>query len=159
MKLDKKNCQILELLQKNCRISLTDISKKVGLSVDSIKKRIDNMIKNNIFYPSIQLRPRHFGFSNITDVRIKLHDYTKQDMETFIEYLKAHPNVVEIFSFSGEWDFGLVILSKSAENLDDITRTIRNRFSKIINTWSECLTTRVYKFEKYDMLKLMGYKK
>ncbi|MFH1642152.1 MAG: Lrp/AsnC family transcriptional regulator [Nanoarchaeota archaeon] len=158
-KLDEKACKILNLLQKNCRMSLTDISKEVGLSVDSVKKRIKKMIDDNIFYPRIQLRPRHFGFNNIIDIRIKLHNYNNHDMENFVEYLKESPNVVEIFALSGEWDFAAVILAKSPEDLGLITKKIRNKFGKIINIWSESLTTQVYKFEIYDMLKVMGFKK
>ena len=52
--LDEKDCLILNLLQENCRMSLTDISKKVGLSIDSVKKRIKRMIKDDIFFPKIK---------------------------------------------------------------------------------------------------------
>jgi len=159
VKLDEKNCLILNLLQEDCRTSLTKIAKHVGLSVDSIKKRIKKMIKDEVFEPKIQLKPRHFGFGNIVDIRIKLHNYNNQDIKRFIEYLRENPNIAEIFSFSGEWDFSIVILAKSAEDLGLISRSIRDKFSKIINTWSESLTTFTYKFENYDMLKLMGYKK
>ena len=39
VKLDEKNCLILNLLQENCRISLTELAKRVDLSIDSVKKR------------------------------------------------------------------------------------------------------------------------
>ena len=99
--IDEKNCIILNLLQENCRISLTDISKKTGLSVDSVKKRIENMIKNKIFYPKIQLRPRNFGFNNIIDVKIRLHNYSEIDRNKFINYLQENPHVAEILCLSG----------------------------------------------------------
>ncbi len=156
MVLDSKNCQILNLLQENCRISLTDIATEVGLSVDSVKKRIDKMIENKIFYPRIQLRPRNFGYKNIVNVNVKLHDFTDEDFNDFIRYLRECVNVAEIFSLSGEWDLMIVILSKDAEDLAMITNAIRNKFHKIINDWSENLTTMTYKFESYDMMKLLS---
>ncbi len=156
--LDEKDCVILNLLQENCRMSLTDISKKVGLSIDSVKKRIKRMIKDNIFFPKIQLRPRNFGFKNIVDIKIKLHNYSEKDIKEFIEYLKENPNVAEIFSISGDWNFSIVIIAKDAIDLGRIAGEIRNKFSKIIDTWSESLTTCVYKFENYDMVKLMEKK-
>lgn len=157
MKLDNKNCQILNLLQQNCRMSLTKISKEVGLSVDSTKKRIQKMIADRVFYPKIQLRPRNFGFNNVSDIKIKLHNHTNEDITEFIDYLKEYPNIVEVFSVSGEWDFSLVILSKTIEELGTMSGGIRHKFSKIINTWTESTTTYAYKFENYDMLKLMGH--
>ena len=156
--LDKKDCIILNLLQENCRMSLTDISKKVGLSIDSVKKRIKRMIKDDIFFPKIQLRPRNFGFKNIVDIKIKLHNYSEKDIKEFIEYLKENPRVAEIFSISGDWNFSIVIIAKDAIDLGNVVESIRSKFNHIISDCSESLTTRVYKFENYDMLKLIEYK-
>ncbi|MCX6707908.1 MAG: Lrp/AsnC ligand binding domain-containing protein, partial [Candidatus Woesearchaeota archaeon] len=141
--------------QKNCRMSLTEISRTVGLSVDSVKKRIKRMIENNIFHPRIQLRPRHFGFSNIVEVKLRLHNYTNEDITEFIKYLKECPYVAEVISLSGEWDFTLIIIAKDSEHLNRISLSIREKFNKMINSWSESLSVRVYKFEVYDMVKLM----
>lgn len=159
IKLDEKDCQILNLLQEDCRMSLTKISKKVGLSIDSVKKRINKMIKNDIFFPKIQLRPRNFGFSNIVDIKIKLHNYSDQDINKFVKYLREHPNVAEIFSISGQWDFSIVVIAKDAIDLGMVVQSIRNKFNRIISDWTESLTTCVYKFEDYDMLKVMNLDK
>ena len=155
--IDKKDCLILNLLQENCRMSLTEISKKLGLSIDSVKKRISKMISKRIFYPKIQLRPRHFGFPNMVDIKIKLRNYSDRDIKNFIEYLKQSPFVTEIFSVSGDWDYSIVLMAKNAEEFGVLTDTIRKKFRSIINEWSESLTKFVYKFENYDMPKLMGY--
>jgi len=152
--LDEKDCIILNLLQENCRMSLTDISKKVGLSIDSVTKRIKRMIKDDIFFPKIQLRPRHFGFKNIVDIKIKLHNYSEKDKKEFIEFLEKNPYIAEIFSISGDWDISIVVIAKDALHLGDVTMAIRDKFGDIISNWSESLTTHVYKFEKYNMLKL-----
>jgi len=152
--LDEKDCLILNLLQENCRMSLTDISKKVGLSIDSVKKRIKRMIKDDIFFPKIQLRPRNFGFKNIVDIKIKLHNYSEKDIKEFVEFLEKTPYIVEMFSVSGDWDFSIVVIAKDALHLGEITMVIRDKFGNIISDWSESLTTHAYKFEKYNMLNL-----
>lgn len=159
IKFDEKNCKILNLLQEDCRISLTEIAKKVNLSVDSVKKRIVKLKREGIFYPKIQLRPRHFGFPYIVDIKIKLHNYNDKKIKDFVDYLNNHPRVAELLSISGEWDYTVVIIAKDHEDLGVIGDKIRNKFGDLINDWSESLTKVVYKFEKYDMLKLMGQKK
>jgi DNA-binding Lrp family transcriptional regulator len=156
--LDKKDCIILNILQRNCRISLTNIAKLVDISIDSVKKRIKKM-ENIIFYPKIQIRPRSLGFSNIVDIKIKLNNHAKKDIDNFIKYLQENPRVAEIFSVSGEWDLSIVIISKDADDLGNITLDIKNRFGKIINSWSESTTLKAYKFENYDMEKLLEIKK
>lgn len=155
--LDEKDCMILNMLQVNCRTSLTDIAKTVDLSIDSVNKRIKKMLENKIFWPKIQIRPRNFGFNNIVDIKIKLRYTSEDEIRKFISYLRFHPRVSEIFSISGEWDFSIVILAKDAIDLGKITSEIRYKFGKIISSWTENLTTNSHKFEYYDMCKLMGY--
>jgi len=158
MELDQKNCRILNLLQKNCRMSLTEISKNVGLSVDSVKKRINKMIEKNIFFPRIQLRPRNFGFKNIVEIKIKLENQDIKKVNEFIEYLKNTSEIVEILTVSGNWDISIVIICKDALDLGRITDKIRRDHGKIISNWTKSLTTCAHKFEEYDMLKLIKTK-
>jgi len=155
--LDKNDCVILNVLQKDCRTSLTDIANRVCLSIDSVKKRIKKMRKNKIFHPQIQIRPRNFGFNEIIDIKIKLNNHSKEDRDKFISYLQGNPRIAEIFSVSGEWDLSIVLLSKNAADLEKITSEIKSKFGKIINSWSESMTLKSYKFETYDMRKLLGF--
>lgn len=157
--LDKINCHILNLLQEDCRMPLTKIAKDVHLSIDAVRKRILKMQMQGLFYPKIQIRPRKLGFSHIADVKIKLHKYTKEQLHEFVEYLTHHPRVGEIFSISGQWDFSVVIIARNNEELGALSEEIRSTFHAIINEWSESITTCAYKFEKYDLLTLMGHVK
>lgn len=156
VKLDETNCEILNLLQENCRMSLTEIAKKVNLSVDSVKKRMNKLSEMNLFFPKVQLRPRYFGFDNVVEAKIVLHNYEKKEIKKFQEYLVEHPFIVEVIAVSGEWDYTIVFIAKNAIGIDEISSEIKNKFSKIIDKWSESLTTKVYKFEKYDMIKIMN---
>lgn len=155
-KLDKKDCKILNILQHNCRTSLTDIAKQVGLSIDSVTKRIKKLTKKEIFYPTIHIRPNYFGFTHIVDVKIKLNNHSKKEIDSFIGYLKENPRVTELFSVSGEWDISLVIISRDVADLEKINSDINHRFGEIINSWSESTTLKAYKFNEYDMQKLLG---
>lgn len=154
--LDKKDCIILDILQENCRASLTDIAKKVGLSIDSTKKRMQKMIKNKIFHPRIQIRPRNLGFSNIVDVKIRLNNYSKKEVDKFIDYLIKNPRVAEVFSTSGEWSLSFVILSKNAADLGMITSDMNAKFGHLISSKAESTTLQAYKFETYEVKKLLN---
>ena len=157
MELDRKDCMILDILQKDCRASLTDISGEVGLSIDAVKKRMKRMQQNKVFYPKIQLRPRNFGFGNVVDIKIKLQYTTEEEMARLVKYLKSHPRVIEFFTVSGEWDLSIVIIARDALDLGKVTSEIRNRFGKNITSWNASLTVNSYKFEDYNMREIMGY--
>ena len=158
-KLDKKDCIILNILQENCRTSLTNIAKQVNLSIDSVKKRLNKLENKKIFSPKVQIKPRSFGFENIVDVKIRLFNHSEEDIHQLIKYAIDHPKIPEIFRISGEWDLSLVIISKNADDLGNITSEIKNKFGKIIGSWNESITLKSYKFETYDMSKLMGFEK
>ena len=153
--IDKINSIILNELQKNCRISFTNLAKIVNLSVDSTKKRFNKLLKNGLFYPKIQLRPRHFGYPNIVEVKIKLQNYDANEFQLFIDYLKNNPRIIQILSLSGEWNISIVFIAKDFSDVGVVSENIRNKFGKIIGDWSESLTTCVHKFENYHMIKLL----
>lgn len=153
---DETNCRILNLLQEDCRMSLTDMAAKVGLSVDSTRKRLAKLKTAGYFFPKIQLRPRHFGYPYIVDVKVTLRNHTEQDAKAFVDYLMKHPRVAELFALSGTWDYTIVLIAKDHEDLATVSGEIRGRFAKIIDSWTESLTTIAYKFETYDLLALSG---
>ena len=138
--MDEINCEILNLLQVNCRMSLNDIAKHLDISIDTVKKRIDKMLKNKIFWPKIQIRPRNFGYSNIVEIKISLEYKSKERVLEFIEYLKKQPRVIEIFTISGKWDFSIVVISKDANDLGIVTKEIRYKYGDMISYWIESLT-------------------
>jgi Lrp/AsnC family transcriptional regulator, leucine-responsive regulatory protein len=150
----EKDVLILEILQENCRISLTELSKKINLSVDSTKKRLTKLEKKELFYPKIQLRPRQIGYPNILEINIKLREYSNSKYEEFLKFLKDHPRVSQIIQVSGNWDLKIVLITKDYIDQGVVTKEIRVKFGNIILDWTECLTTNVLKFEKYDLKKL-----
>ncbi len=155
MEIDEKNCEILQILHRNSRTSLSEIARTVGLSVDAVNKRIHKMIDNKVFHPSILMRHRYNGFNNVVEVKLKLHNLDlKEDYTRFISFLKQHPRVTQVFDVAGEWDLSLVFIARDAIEQGKITSDIRTRFGKIINSWSESLTITAHKFEDYDFKRL-----
>jgi len=136
-------------------MSLTGIAKKIGLSVDSVKKRIQKMKEEGIFRPKIQLRPRAFGFSNVVDIKIRFKQAKNQRINEFIEYTMNHPRVAESLSVSGSWDFTLVVIAKDHVDLGKITNAMKKRFDDLIDSMVESTTTFAHKFEEYDMNKVV----
>ncbi len=153
--LDRKDCSILNILQKNCRATLSEIGEMVELSPDSVRRRIDKMIEHKMFHPKIQMRPPHFGYPNVVEVKIKLKDHSKEKYGAFIGFLQDHKRIVEIFRVSGPWDLSIVIISKSATDFLAISDEIKEHFGELISEWIESMTLDSYKFELYDMIKLM----
>ena len=51
-----------------------------------------------------------------------------------------------------------MVISKDHEDLAEITEQVRKRFGHMIRSWNESLTKIAYKFETYDLIKLLEEK-
>ncbi|MFA6888089.1 MAG: Lrp/AsnC family transcriptional regulator [Candidatus Woesearchaeota archaeon] len=154
MELDKKDRKILNLLQKDSRMMLKDIAKAVNLSIDSTHKRMKKMQNEGIYRSTILIDPIKIGYPLVVDIKIKLKDIDDEKLTTLMNYLKAHPNVIELFFASGDYDITAPIIARNYDELNEISLEIRKKFKDIISDWKSALNLKVYKFEEYNMEKL-----
>ena len=47
--LDQLDCQMIELLQKDGRISNTEIAKKIGMSEATVRTRLNRLIQEEVY--------------------------------------------------------------------------------------------------------------
>ena len=97
--LDKKDRQILTILQDNGRESLTKIAKKVGLSIDSVNNRLKAMSNKGIFEPGIFINPEKIGFPLIVDVYIKLKSMSLEEKNQFIALPGAEDKEIKMAEY------------------------------------------------------------
>lgn len=149
---DDKDKKILMVLQENGREQLKTISKKVNLSIDSVHKRIKEMIKKGVFVPTILINPRVIGYPLIADIKIKLKNIEEKERNKFIEYLKNHKRVIELLSVMGDYDFTCVLIAKDSNELEQLSTEIRQKFKELILEWKGILVLKTYKFEEYALI-------
>ena len=90
--IDEIDMKILQLLKNNARISLTEIAKKVGLSVMGVKNRINRLEKRGIITNySASIDYTKLGYDIIAFVGISAE--AKKRMEVLKE-LKKHKEII-----------------------------------------------------------------
>ena len=149
--IDDKDRKILMILQQDGRAQLTTIAKKVGLSIDSVHKRIKEMQRKEVFFTGIFINPRNIGYPLVIDIKIKLQNITKQEKEEFIEFLTKHKSVIDLLSIMGEFDLTCAIIAKNTNEFEEISTNIRQKYSKLIADWKSMLILKTHKFEEYDL--------
>lgn len=149
--LDDKDRQILMILQDNGREQLKKIAESVGLSIDSVHKRIKEMQKKGIFDITTSINPRVIGFPLIADIKIRLKNAGESERNEFIKYLQKHPRCTDLLGIMGEYDFTCVLVATDSEDLDDISTEIRYKFRDIIDEWKSILVLKTYKFDTYTL--------
>ena len=149
--IDETDKKILMILQDNGREQLTNIAKKIKLSIDSVHKRIKEMIRKEIFKPTILIDPRVIGYPLIADIKIKLKNISEEQREKFISYLKNHPRCTELLAVMGDFDFTCVLIAKDSNELEKLSTEIRQKYKEIIDEWKGILILKTYKFEEYNL--------
>lgn len=114
--LDLKDKKILALLSINSRLKLHEIAKQVNLSKNSIKYRIERLLKLSYirkFIPIIDYEKINY---TTFDLFIKLR-IRKEDEGDLINYFKAHSNVIWLTTLFGEWDVFVQFVAKDFDEL------------------------------------------
>jgi DNA-binding Lrp family transcriptional regulator len=83
--LDQIDCQMIELLQKDGRISNTDIAKEIGLSEATVRTRLNRLIQDEFIQIVAVSNPIKLGFKIVGNIRI--HVEIKK-MDKIIKELK-----------------------------------------------------------------------
>jgi Lrp/AsnC family transcriptional regulator, leucine-responsive regulatory protein len=127
--LDKKDLEILRLLQENSKLTVRDIAEKIHLSATPTHERIKRMERDGVIRQYVALlnnRLVNRGIMVICQVTLKDHD--KRTAKGFIQSITSFPEVIECYNISGEFDFLLKIVSSSMESFH---KFYVNRLSEI----------------------------
>ncbi|MBI4146937.1 AsnC family transcriptional regulator [Candidatus Woesearchaeota archaeon] len=149
--LDEKDKVILRALQRDGRVSLTNLAKKLNVAIDTVKARIERMQEKNVMHVGAFINPKAVGYPLVADVKIKLHNNSQEDTVAFIAHLKSHPRVIDLLSLMGDYDLTCVIIAKNTSELEQISQDIRQKFKTIIADWRGFLVLRMHKFEEYAL--------
>ncbi len=129
--LDNKDIAILQLLQKNARITVKEISDQMHLSTTPVHERIKRMEASGVIKQYATLLDHtkvKKGLMVICYVSLKEH--SKNAGVKFIETMQVLPEVIECYSISGEFDFMLKVLCEDMNSYYDFHV---NKLSQIEN--------------------------
>jgi DNA-binding Lrp family transcriptional regulator len=146
--IDDKDRRIINILSENSREKLTSIARKVGISVDATKKRVDRLIDEGTVKPTIVLNFDAVGLHAHSHVYIKIAPPSEAKYDELITYLKKHPRVLYVMFMLGDYDIYIVLAAKDTKELGDIKHEIRQKFPETIADWKELLVSGWAKYEE-----------
>jgi DNA-binding Lrp family transcriptional regulator len=118
--LDALDRRILRVIQRDAAISHADLATAVAASPASCWRRIKALDAAGVLGPAVRLLdPIKIGrgLDAICQVRMKSHSAEmRSDFEAFVQ---EHPEIMDCYSMSGEWDY---LLRISAANVRDYER-------------------------------------
>ena len=106
LKISKIDRNILRILQKDGRISYTDLAREVGLSVTPCIERVKRLDKNGYIQGyTATLNPELLDAGLVVFVQIRLNHTSQENFEEFRDSVMSLENVQSCFLVSGNYDY------------------------------------------------------
>lgn len=123
--MDQIDIKILKLLQQNARITVSDISAQVNLSVPAVSDRLKKLEAAGIIaqYTAI-LNPARFNreLTAIMFITLERPKFT----EKFVEFVQGEDEILECHYLAGDFDYALKIITENTASLEHLLNRIKS---------------------------------
>jgi Lrp/AsnC family leucine-responsive transcriptional regulator len=124
-KLDDTDRQILMLLQEDDRQPLAALSEKIGVAVSTINDRIKRLVRSGMISGfHARVAPEAVGLDLLAFIMVS---WSNPKVEaSFLERVKASPDVLECHHITGAWNYLLKVRVGTTRDLERfLTDTIK----------------------------------
>ena len=124
--MDDLDRKILEILQTNATLPLSEISKRVGISKTPCWNRIRAMEEKRIIKGRITLLDREkIGLPLVMFLAISVGCHSREWTENFIQVIQEHDEIIEVHRLTGsESDYMLKVVASSIREYDKFQQTL-----------------------------------
>jgi Lrp/AsnC family transcriptional regulator for asnA, asnC and gidA len=129
--LDQVDCQMIELLQKDGRISNTDLAREIGISEATVRTRLNRLINEEYIQIVAVSNPIKLGFKIVGNIRI--HVEIKKMGEIIVE-LKKLRALWFIVQTTGGTGIDTEFVVKSLDELNELIFEKINKIDGVVRT-------------------------
>jgi Lrp/AsnC family leucine-responsive transcriptional regulator len=123
MELDQTHIRILNIVQKNNRLTSEAIAEMVGLSATACQRRLKELRAEGIIEADVSIiSPRAVGRPVQMLVLVSLERERRDIIDRFKKAIRATSEVVNGFYVTGDSDFVLYITARDMEDYEQFTR-------------------------------------
>ena len=123
MRYDRIDARILELVQRNNRLTSDIIAEKVGLSATACQRRLKRLRTEGIIEADVSIvSAKAVGRPIQMIVMVTLERERADIIDKFKRDIKSSPEISTGFYITGEADFVLYITARSMEGYEQFTR-------------------------------------
>jgi len=123
--LKEQDKKIISHLRKNARITLTNMSKRIGVPVSTIFERIKRHEKSIIRKHTALLDFTQLGYTTIANITIKVDKSIKAEIADF---LMKHHSVNSVYKITNGYDFLVEGIFKNLLDLENFNEQLEEKF-------------------------------
>lgn len=150
IKLDELDYAILAQLIDNGRESFLTIAKRLGVSVNTVSSRVNNLVESQAVRFFARVNPQHVGFNSTSEVEISI---TPSNLIEKVAYaISEFPELSFLAMISGDADLLAEVVCRDQGHLFDVISRLHNiegvEKTKILNY------LKLYKWNQPDLGKI-----
>lgn len=145
MKFDRTDARILELLQKDGRISNQQLADEVGLSPSPCLRRVRQLEEEGVIDRYVTLlNASKLGLKLMALIQISMDRHTPERFEAFEAAIAEFPEVVECILITGQSaDYQLKVVVEDMERYQDLLLNHITRLSGVTDVHSSFVLRQV----------------
>ncbi|MCW3172708.1 Lrp/AsnC family transcriptional regulator [Shewanella subflava] len=129
--MDKKDVKLLDILQKQGRISIADLADKMNMSDTPCLRRVKKLEQDRVITAyQAQLDPQKLDLNVSAFLYIRLTDCSSEFTDKFEQEMTKLAHIMECLVVSGEYDYMLKIVAKDLLSLE---RLVKQHISNLDN--------------------------
>ena len=121
--LDKLDYKILNILQEDNTIAIKDLAERIGLSFTPTYERVKSLKNNGIIKKYVAIVDREkVGYELVAYCNVTIKNKSVEILRDFEEKLNKCPEIVEVVSVSGVYDYMIKIVTKNIKEYNDFVK-------------------------------------
>ncbi len=109
--LDPASIRILDLLQDNAEMSISDLAEAAGLSASPCWRRVNELKESGVIKGTVALVDAPaLGLAVNVFVQVSLKQQDRQSLDVFNAAIRTKPEIVECYLMTGEADYMLRVV-------------------------------------------------
>lgn len=123
--MDNIDIKILKLLQKNSRMTVSEMSSEISLSIPAVSERLKKLESSGIIqqYTAI-INPKKLN-KTLTAIMFVSLERPKY-IDKLLEVINSQNDILECHYVAGDYDYALKILTESTETLEQLLNRIKS---------------------------------
>ncbi len=125
MPIDKKDREILRLLQSDATMSLADLAAAVNLTPTPCWRRMQKLQSDGVIKKQVAICDANkLNLGLTTFVTIRTSQHSEDWMKRFVDGATSIPEIVEIYRLSGDADYLLKIMVPDISSYDSVYKKL-----------------------------------
>jgi Transcriptional regulators len=123
--MDALDIKILKLLKNNARVTASEISSKINLSVPAVSDRLRKLDASGViekYTVIINAKKLNRNLTAIMFISLESPKY----IDNFLEAIQKDDEIIECHYLAGDYDYALIIITENTETLEKILNKIKS---------------------------------